>query len=93
MRTTDDAIDGLVRKMFLGKRDDIYDSGVSASRDDHEPLGGYQLPGTSPYRKTARRLPLKVSHSGSGSSAFVSDQGRALKVMEAAASITHGQCA
>jgi hypothetical protein len=40
MQTTDDAIDGPVGKMLLGKRHDVHDSGVSASSDDHQALGG-----------------------------------------------------
>jgi hypothetical protein len=34
MQTTDDAIDRPVGKMLLSKRNDVYDSGVTACSDD-----------------------------------------------------------
>ena len=40
MQATDDAIDWPVGKMLLGKRQDVHDSGVTASGDDNQALGG-----------------------------------------------------
>jgi hypothetical protein len=45
MQTTDDAIDRPVGKMLLGKRDNVHDSSVSASSDDHQTLGGIDYQG------------------------------------------------